>query len=288
MIKIERKNLKPIQTTKRNVPVDQIIAIEGKNPWAEGIDVAGNVLGQAIMRRAQLRQQGEQLAKLEQLSGRQPGAFQSLDPSTAATLTGKYIDMSKPGESLALRKQQMANLEEERKTKFKERRGKEKVDFINKFIADPGVRKIQSSIDAASNVRELVMSGNPIAASAIPTYMARASGEVGNLSEADKRPFGGSQAILKRMEASLTQMATGRLTPDNQKFLIDLADVMENSAVSNLDRRAKEVSTQYGEASEFLDSDEIYKNLRPATPRKLKRIETQSGRVGRFQVEVEP
>jgi len=55
-----------IQTTKRNIPLEQIIAIHGYNPLAEGIETTGNVLGQAILKRAELRKQGEDLARKDQ------------------------------------------------------------------------------------------------------------------------------------------------------------------------------------------------------------------------------
>ena len=320
-----RLGVRQIRTEKRRVPIEQIIAVQGQSPVATGIETAGNVIGQALQQRAALRRQGEQLARLESLAGQQPGGFQGLDPSTATSLTSRMIEnratsynpqqlqaissgdlnalsQSFPGgvprevaslastasgreENRALRGQQMAALELEREKNRLEKRSNEKVNIVNKFNADPGVRKIQSSIDGASNTRELALSGNPIAASAIPTYMARASGEVGNLSEADKAPFGGSRAILARLEASLTQMSTGQLTEDNRKFLIDLSDTMEASALRNLDRRAKEVSSQYGKASDFIKSDEIYKTLRPIVPPKPTSITPK--KVGRFLIEAE-
>lgn len=320
-----RKELAPILYPKPKDFTDQILAVEGQNPLAKAVETAGSTIGKVLEKRAKLRQEGERLAKLEKLAGQQPGAFSGLDPDTATSLTSKMIqnraDSYTPDqlkglysgdpntissvfpsgtpkaaatlaatignreENRSLRKTQMGDLELERQQHRGERRSKEKTDIVSKFNTDPGIRKIQSSIDAAWNVRELALSGNPIAANAIPTYMARASGEVGNLSEADKRPFGGSQAILNRLEASLKQMATGTLTEDNRKFIINLADTMENSATSNLDRRAKDVSGQYGQASDFLKPDEIYKALRPIVPPKPRLITPK--KVGRFQIEVQ-
>lgn len=317
-----RINIQEIQSPKRNIPLEQIIATGGNNPLATGIETGSQVIGQALMRRAQLRQQGEELAALSKMTGRDysgvnPEIAKTLAmadlksrqenysaPQLAALTSGDNAAISStfpngvpPGaatfastasnreEARRLREQQMGALQDERAHKKIENRTKEKSDIVNKFNADPGVRKIQSSIDASSNVRELANSGNPIAASAIPTYMARASGEVGNLSEADKRPFGGSQAIINRLESALTQMATGRLTQSNQKFINDLANVMESSAVKNLDSRAKQVSDQYGEASDFLKSEDIYKTLRPIKLDQPKVIVPK--KVGRFQIEVE-
>lgn len=298
-----RIQVNPIQVPRRSIPLEQIVAVQGQNPVATGIDTAAQVIGSALTKRAALIQQGQQLAKLEQIAGSNPGSFTGLDISTATSLAqnsaknqaenltpeqieainrGDLLGLSKASprgvprdtaslaatvssreDNKGLRQIQQNALAEEREKRRQEFRSKEKTDLVNKFNSDPGVRKINSSIDSASNVRELAMTNNPIAASAIPTYMARASGEVGALSEADKKPFGGSQAILSRLQSSLQQMATGRLTDENRKFLIELSDTMENSAINNLDRRAKDVSGQYGEASDFLEQDEIYKTLRP-------------------------
>jgi hypothetical protein len=82
-----RLNVRQVRNEKRNVPIDQIIAVEGQNPIANGIEVAASSIGKALEQRAALRRQGEQLAKLESLAGKPPGSFAGLDPSTAATIT---------------------------------------------------------------------------------------------------------------------------------------------------------------------------------------------------------
>lgn len=81
-----RLGTKQIQAIKRNVPLEQIVAVQGQNPLATGVETLGTTIGQTLQKREALRQQGLQLAKLESLSGQQPGAFQGLDPSTASTL----------------------------------------------------------------------------------------------------------------------------------------------------------------------------------------------------------
>lgn len=75
---------KSIQVTKRNVPIEQIIAIQGQSPVASGVDMLGKTLGSVLARKAELQRQGQQLAQLESLAGQQPGSFSGLDPSTAA------------------------------------------------------------------------------------------------------------------------------------------------------------------------------------------------------------
>lgn len=60
-----------IQPIKRNIPVEQIIAVQGQNPLAMGIEATGNAVGQALTKRAELRRQGEQLALAGKLTGQE-------------------------------------------------------------------------------------------------------------------------------------------------------------------------------------------------------------------------
>src|SRR3990167_106122 len=55
-----------IQVQKRNVPLEQIIAVKGQNPYATGIESLGNVLGQVLTRKAELQREGQQLAQMQQ------------------------------------------------------------------------------------------------------------------------------------------------------------------------------------------------------------------------------
>lgn len=142
--------------------------------------------------------------------------------------------------------------------------------IIDTFNANPQVRRQQQSIDGAEAVRELAMSDNPIAAAAIPTYMARASGEVGALSEPDKAPFGGSQAIMNKLEAALNQKVAGTLTDENRQFLLDLSDVMKRNAEQNLDRKGREFSDQYSKTKVGLKAPDIFKSLRPNSQYEVK------------------
>ena len=87
-----RLNVRQTKTVKRNIPLEQIIAVEGQSPIATGIETAGNVVGQAIQRRAELQRQGQQLAQLESLGGFGQGQLAGLDVSTASALTSKNRD----------------------------------------------------------------------------------------------------------------------------------------------------------------------------------------------------
>src|SRR3990167_2033820 len=189
-------------------------------------------------------------------------ALGSEDPATIAkSFPGEKVPLQALRFGTGFRSQQAQ--QKERESKRLERRSDEKLKIVDRFNADASVKKSQQSIDAANNIRALVNSENPIAANAIPTYMARASGEVGNLSEGDKKPFGGSAAILSRLRASATQVATGELTQENAGFITELANLMEKRANDNIEKLARTRSKQYSRASEFLKENDIYESLRP-------------------------
>lgn len=62
-----RQAVRQIQTQQRKIPLEQIIAIQGQSPLATGIETAGDVLGAAIQKRAELQRQGQQLAIQQQM-----------------------------------------------------------------------------------------------------------------------------------------------------------------------------------------------------------------------------
>lgn len=156
------------------------------------------------------------------------------------------------------------NMESERSQRSGERLATARTNIVNQFEAHPVVKKARQSIGAVDTIRGLIDSDSPIAAAAIPTYMARASGEVGNLSEADKAPFGGSRAMLDRFEAALKEKVNGKLTDANKQYLQDITNVMANSSNSVLDNMARERSKQSIKAGGYFKKPEdVFAALRP-------------------------
>lgn len=76
----KRIPIRQIQTQKRNIPLEQIIAINGYNPLAAGVETAGNAIGSVISKRAELRRQGQQIAQLASMAGDQAPTDNSLTP----------------------------------------------------------------------------------------------------------------------------------------------------------------------------------------------------------------
>lgn len=136
--------------------------------------------------------------------------------------------------------------------------------IIQAFNSDPEVRKQNSMIDASNTINGLIQSNNPIADAAIPTFMARASGEVGNLSEADKAPFGGSQSLSQRIIRTIEKAASGRLDETDRQFVLQLSDVMQRTAAFNFNRLAEQRAKQYSRANKNLKYEDLLATLNPA------------------------
>lgn len=75
---------------------------------------------------------------------------------------------------------------------------------------------------------------NPILDAAVVNFMARSSGEKGPLTEADKAPFGGSQAYDAKAKQFLENAKKGTLTDDNRAFLRQAVTVFGASGKQSL------------------------------------------------------
>lgn len=129
----------------------------------------------------------------------------------------------------------------ERKFGYKkdEDQQKQEGQIVQNFNKDKVVQKANEQIASADTVQSLVNSDNPIGHAAIPTFMARAAGEVGALTEADKAPFGGTKALTGRIQQVMSDYSSGKLTPENKKFIMDLTGTMKKAASRNIENAAK-------------------------------------------------
>ena len=94
--------------------------------------------------------------------------------------------------------------------------------------------------------------------------MARASGEVGNLSEADKKPFGGSRALDAKIKQYFSELYKGKKTPENLKFISDLATTFQRTGQIKKVKLAKERAKQYSKALQGkMSENEIFEMLSP-------------------------
>jgi len=136
--------------------------------------------------------------------------------------------------------------------------------LVDKFNADPMVRKVETMDEFANIIIEVAQSDNPVGHASLPTLMARASGEVGNLSEADKAPFGGSKALIERMNQRMTEIYAGKRTPENLAFINQLAETFRKVGIRKKTSLARERAAQYSKAYRGkFSEEEIFNILSP-------------------------
>lgn len=97
-------------------------------------------------------------------------------------------------------------------------------DTTDKF--NTHAKKYFEAVEQSKTAKGILDAGNPIGDQAVATFMARATGEVGNLTEAERLPFGTSMDVKSRFQQAAKQLKDGKLTDENRQFLSQLADVM--------------------------------------------------------------
>lgn len=75
----------------------------------------------------------------------------------------------------------------------------------------------------AETLKAIIDSRNPIGDQAAKRFAARASTEVGVLTDQDVKSFGGSKAIADRISQAASEAATGRMSEKNRKFMREFA-----------------------------------------------------------------
>ncbi len=135
--------------------------------------------------------------------------------------------------------------------------------FIDKTqkAFETAARKPLEALNNIQLAKNALTSNNPIADKSIVNFLARASGEVGALTEADKAPFGGSTALVAKMKQAAANAATGRFTPENKKLVSQLIATYEKTHRQNVagirDRISKRAANTAKVGGYDLDQNKI-------------------------------
>lgn len=234
-------NVPQIQRRERRVPLQEIIAVQGQNPLAGGIDA----LSAALQKRAELERQAQQVAAISKATGVDlPGVS---DPATALslakTMADQKADAARQAESLAVRREAMEgtnalrmmvaeNLRNERESRREERINKDILAYSESLEKNPVVKDLKKQQIGLDQVDELVgsvMNGNTVAASALGTKMARAMGEVGVLTETDISRYVQSGRLDRKAADTLSRWTRGRPTEATVNEIAQIADVLRDS-----------------------------------------------------------
>ena len=187
-----------------------------------------------------------------------------IDPNKPESYTTENIGKA----SSRLREQtgrDRRELVEIRQGEINEREGeRRRTRIVEQFNNDPAVRKVEQIDQFSQLIIDVANSDNPVGHASLPTLMARSSGEVGNLSEADKKPFGGSKALDQRIKQVFTELYSGKRTPENARFISDLASAFQRTGLRKRERLARLRSKQYASALRGkMSEQDIYEMLAP-------------------------
>jgi hypothetical protein len=222
--------------------------------FATSPEIASDI---AQRREAMIKQYAE-LAKGERSQDRL-----ALEEKKAKSSEALRRDLSKAENEAMLKAAGIRSSGKDENRKFRE--DKFEYDKIVKlqdsFNKDKQVVKAEERIQSAATLRDMI-DGNPITQEAAKTFAARASGEVGALSDQDRAAYGGSKAIIDRINSTFTRAVTGELTDTDKKFMKELADKFEAAGQRDLQARLSLYSKQ-GTKRTKMSEDEVRETIRP-------------------------
>jgi hypothetical protein len=137
-------------------------------------------------------------------------------------------------------------------------------DSVNRYNKDAVVQKAATGLGAAQTAKELLSSGNVVAAEAAKTQIARMSGDVGALSNQDINRYGGSKALTDKIDQLWSSASSGKLTAENKALLMDIVATFERNNKRIMEERADYHAEQ---SSKILGrpKDEIRNLLMPSS-----------------------
>lgn len=109
---------------------------------------------------------------------------------------------------------------------------------------------LDKAITQARNAQSLLTTKGPasdLAVSALGTMIARASSEVGNLTEMERSAFEGRQDIASVLKRKWTKTMFSQLTEGDRKALLDLVNLYSNNAEALKQGNAEVLAGQYAQ-----------------------------------------
>lgn len=112
-------------------------------------------------------------------------------------------------------------------------------------------KKEQDGMNAVDTATQQILSAtkNPVSAASVPITLARMMTGTSRINTMEIQKLGGSQAVGDKLNQIATTMSQGTLTPENQKYMLDLSNVLHRSHQQNLIGIGKQTASQYGKVS---------------------------------------
>lgn len=286
------------QRKKREIPLQAIVEIMGNNPLAQGIDQVGATLSQALARRGELRKQAQQVAKLEELAGREPGSLSGLPLETASSMATLGVKTRMEAEEAERKKTENLAKIRALETQFKYKTGdlgddldaaKTRVyhDSIgnrqdktreagqddkfknrlnnqkNRMVNDPRIKPLHAQdigLRQVGEIQGLVQGGNTVAAGALGVKMAKAMGEVGVLTDQDVARYVVSGRLDRMAADKLSKWTRGVPSNATQQEIAQIASVLRDSFSEKIQPVYNEYIESFSEV-EGLTPDEVSRKM---------------------------
>jgi len=223
----------------------------GLGKIADMFATAPEITSDVAQRRQALMDQYKQLA-----IGESAAAKRELEKQRIQAMEEKNRLYGRQVEKMGAGREESRQFREE---KFEYDKVKNLQDSFNK---DKQVVKAEERMASARTMRDFLSENNPIGAEAAKRFAARASGEVGTLTDQDVSVFGGSRAVLDRLQQAAQELATGTLTENNKKFMSQLADTFEKAGQRDLEARLN-IYAKQGTKRTKMSEDEVKETIRP-------------------------
>lgn len=94
------------------------------------------------------------------------------------------------------------------------------------------------SYNKADIALKMLSAGNPVADTAIGNFLVRASGDVGNITEAEREVYFGSRSLPRWATRIIQRGANGKLTDADRADIMKFASIMRNVANDRLNKTA--------------------------------------------------
>lgn len=150
-------------------------------------------------------------------------------------------------------------------TKQFEKEKRQRIDLRQREF-NRNARDNFKALDQASTAALALKLKNPVADSAIKTMLAKASGEVGNLTEAEREMFAGSPALARRAARLSKLAALGTLPDADRKDLEELISVYQENSVRGIQSRAQMVAGQLAQTIDVSEEEALKMVLPSGVP----------------------
>lgn len=137
------------------------------------------------------------------------------------------------------------------------RSSREQRATLTKFQQDfnKTTKDINKSLTQAGNAIKLLDSNSPLAATAIGTMMARASGEVGNLTAMERAAFEGRQDLISRVYRDLSIKGWSELPKGDREVIREVAQIYRDSGQELINDYGATLTNQLRANELFVDED---------------------------------